>query len=399
MKRELVVSICTVLVIILFSALIIYMVEPKVGSKEVVKVGFIYNGDESVAYSNNFAVARNQVKKEYGKGIKIYEVKNVSEDKITDALKELTDDECDIIFSNSFEFGDEVKEYAKEHKDIEFCQATCSNANQEPVVKNYHTFMGEIYEGRYVSGVVAGIKIKDMISKGELDLDDTVVGCVASFPCAEVVSGYTAFLMGVRSVEPTAVLKVVYANTWSDYSTEYECAKKLIDAGCVVICQHTDTIGPAVACEETDGKNVVYHIGYNETMINIAPTTSLVSCRIDWEPYISGAIGAVIDGKSIEKAVKGNVHGNDIGAGFDQGWVEMKEINDLLLPSDTNETITKLIQKFKKGDVHVFVGNYEGVSVDDPNDTINLDMEYIENEKSSAPSFDYVLKDVVEIIE
>ncbi len=167
--------------------------------------------------------------------------------------------------------------------------------------------------------------------------------------------------------------------------------------GCVIISQHGDTIGPAVECENAKTDRPVYHVGYNEDMINVAPTTSLVGTRIDWAPYICGAVGAVLDEKRIEDAVSGNVHGNDIGAGFREGWVKMLELNPVIAPAGSEELIRETIEEIETGKRRVFQGNYVGVDPDDPDDVWDLNTEFPENQNASAPSFHYILRDVVVI--
>ena len=242
------------------------------------------------------------------------------------------------------------------------------------------------------------MKLKELVDAGTITEDEAVVGYVGAYPYAEVISGYTAFFLGVRSVMPDAVMKVKYANTWTDYNTEKKLATELIDEGCVLISQHSDTIGPAVACEEASAKGTtVFHVGYNQSMIGVAPTTSLVSCRINWNPYIVGAVGAVMNGENIEEAVKGHVHGNDIGAGFESDWVQLLEVNDAITGSEVSNKADDLIKQFKTGGIDVFKGNYLGVDPDDPSDTIDLTNGYMENAATSAPQFHYVLKDVIQI--
>lgn len=363
----------------------------------VMKVGFVYVGDASTAYTNNFVKAQESIENQYAGQIETVAQYNVSEGNVEEALEELVRAGCELIFTTSFGYGEKTKEFAGNHPEIQFCQATCSNANEEPVLKNYHTFMGNIYQGRYISGVVAGMKLAELIENGEITGEDAKIGYVGAYPYAEVISGYTAFFLGVRSVVPEAVMVVRYTDTWGNYLLEKECAKELIDEGCVIISQHSDTAGPAVACEETDRSQVVYYISYNESMSDIASTTYLTGSKINWEPYITEAVQAVLEGKDIEKCVKGNVNGNDVGAGFENGWVRMLEINEFTAADGTQERVESLIDDFKKGRIQVFQGDYTGVNSADPADTIDLREGYRENEKSSAPTFHYILKDVIMI--
>ena len=288
-----------------------------------------------------------------------------------------------------------MKTYAEAYPDIQFCQATCANANTDPVLSNYHTFMGAIYQGRYISGVVAGMKLAELIDDGRINADEAKVGYVGAYPYAEVISGYTAFFLGVRSVVPEATMTVRYTNTWDDYILEKKCAKDLINEGCIILSQHSDTTGPAVACEETDKDREVYIASYNQSMADVAPTTYLTGCKINWIPYMCEAVDAVVNERDIEQTVNGNVNGRDIGAGFDEGWVEMLELNEVVAADGTAEKVDELVEGFQSGNIHVFQGNYTGVNPDDPDDTYDLNNEYIENKNCSAPTFAYILKDVI----
>ena len=362
-------------------------------STKVIKAGFVYIGDTSTAYTNNFYRAQKALEVKYPDNIQTFAKFNVQEDdkSITSALQALAEEGCEIIFTTSYGYSKQTKLFAQSHPEIQFCQATGDNANTEPVLENYHTFMGTIYEGRYVSGIVAGLKLRE--------LNENKVGYVAAFPIPEVISGYTAFFLGVRSIVPEAVMSVMYTETWSNHAVEKAIAKKLIAEGCTVIAQHSDTTGPAIACEEANiyaGK-VVYSVGYNQTMIEVAPTTSLISSHINWSPYVNSACEAVLKEKKIETVVKGVVHGNDVAAGFQQGWVELIGLNPLVIAPGTQEIIDSTIKNLKAGNITVFQGDYIGVNPFDENDTWDLNTPYIENANQSAPSFCYVLEDVIRI--
>ncbi|MGN0414373.1 MAG: BMP family ABC transporter substrate-binding protein [Agathobacter sp.] len=364
-----------------------------------IKVGFVYVGDTSTGYTNNYYKAQQAVEKEYGERVTTIAKFNVPEDQAEGALQALVEEGCKLIFTTSYGYGESTKAYAKEHPEVQFCQATCDNANEEPYLSNYHTFMGRIYEGRYVSGVAVGMKLRELIDDGKITKDQARVGYVAAYPYAEVISGYTSFLLGVRSVVPEAVMTVKYTNTWGDYHLEKECAKELISEGCVIISQHSDTAGPASACEETDRSQNVFFVSYNESMRDIAPTTYLTGSKINWDPYVKEAVQAVLDKKTIEKRVKETINGNDAGAGFEGGWVEMLEINDFVAAEGTRDQVEKLVEAFQKDKVHVFQGDYTGVDPLDSKDTIDLNEEYHENENSSAPAFHYILDDVIRVEE
>lgn len=386
---------CAVVIAVVLAAVLSF----HKSESKTLKVGFIYVGDASTSYTNNFIEVQNAITDKYGKQVKTIAMCNVAEGTEEEYLERLIDSGCELIIATSYNYGVTMKKLAEKYPDIEFCMATCSNANEEPRLENYHTFMGAIYQGRYTAGVAAGMKLQELIDNGTITKEQAKIGYVAAYPYAEVISGYTAFLLGVRSVVPDAVMSVRYTNNWNDYLTEKKYAKEFIDEGCVIISQHSDTTGPATACEATDSDTPVYIVSYNESMANVAPTTYLTGCKINWEPYVTGAVESVLKDKKIEENVKGNVVGNDMGAGFEEGWVEMLELNELVAAKGTKAKMQEVINGFKKGKIQVFQGDYIGVDPEDPKDTCNLKKGYIENENSSAATFHYVLKDVITVEE
>ena len=360
-----------------------------------ITVGFIYDGDASTPYTANFIRAADTLQTEYHDRVKVIEKYNVPYESAEEVIRELAGEGCSLIITNSYGYGETAKAMAAEFPMIQFCEATCDNANDDPALDNYHTFMGEIYRGRYVSGVVAGAKLNEMIEQGIIDEDEAVLGYVAAYPVAEVISGYTSFLLGARSQCPSAVMRVRYTGTWTGYALEKDAANLLIDEGCVIISHHSNTIGSAIACESAAKPYTVYHVGYNQDMIDVAPTSELISCRIDWTPYILSAAEAVLADEDIESHVKGTVNGNDSGGGFAEGWVTMQELNAAAAAEGSVELIDKTIAELNNGSCHVFSGDYHGTSPDDPSDTCDLNTEYIENEHSSAPTFHYILDGIV----
>ena len=362
-------------------------------ARDVLKVGFIYDNDESTPYTYNFTLARRALEKALPGRVRIYAHSNVSESDMMEPIQELVRADCDIIFTNSY--SKLCVEAARMYPQVQFCQTSFFDGEHEDCPENYHTFNGAIYQGRYVTGVAAGLKLRDMIDTHVIGADEALVGYVGAFPSVEVVSGFTAFLLGVRSVAPEAVMHVRYTGSWNSYNREKAAAEALIEEGCLVIAQHTDTIGPAMACESASARQRVFHVGYNQNMIDIPPATSLISTRVVWTPYVVGAAKAVLEGRSIEKSVAGSVHGNDISGGLDLGWVEVMELNKQIAVYGTQEKLNKVIESLNNGSLEVFKGNYTGVSLKDPSDTIDLNQGYRENDKCSWATFHYLLEDVI----
>lgn len=399
MKRVYILSLICAVVAIIFMHSLVMINNVSSNKRDHIKVGFVYVGDSCNTYTNNFINAQKAIEVEFGDAVETIPKYNVPEGKEESYIRDLVSQGCDLIFTTSFGFGDTAKQIAKENPNIEFCIATCANANEDPLLPNVHNYMGEIYQGRYVAGVVAGMKLAELIKAGEITASQARIGYVGAFPYAEVISGYTAFLLGARSIVPETEMTVVYTNSWGDYDIEKKTAARLIDEGCVIISQHSDTDGPAVACEDVSSEKAVYHVGYNQSMANVAPTTSLISSRINWQHYMVAATGAVLNGKQIEKYVSGNIHGNDISGGFKEGWVQMLKLNETIAAQGTQEKINETIEALKKGKIDVFKGDYIGIDPFNPSDTFDLRNGYYENEKGSAPTFHYVLKDIIKIEE
>ena len=252
--------------------------------------------------------------------------------------------------------------------------------------------------GGTISGIAAGLKLKEMIDSGQISPEEAVVGYVGAFPVASVISGYTAFLVGVRSVVPDAVMKVKYSYTWAGYKEEKDCAQELLRAGCVLLSQHSDTIGPAIACEEASSDRPVVFVGCNKSLLDTAPRTALLSIRVNWSPYVISAVTAVRNHRKIEDTVSGIRNGNDVSIGYAQNALEILDLNKNLLPKNAEKILDDAIETIKKDPAAAYRGAYSGSDPADPDDTIDLTKGYIENAGSSAPSFHYLLKDVIEVI-
>lgn len=370
---------------------------------KLLKIGFIYNADTATAYTINFSRAQTELEDLFGDRIQVFAKYNIGESggPCDKAIEDFVAKGCRLIFAVSYGHGESVKKMAEKYPAVHFCHATGDLADKEPVLPNYHTFMGTIHEGRYVCGIIAGLKLQELIAKGKIKRTQAKIGYVAAYSFAEVISGYTAFFLGVSSIVPEAQMIVRYTYTWSNHVIEKKTAEQLINEGCVIISQHSDTAGPAIACEEASVKRgkTVFHVGYNQSMTDVAPTTSLVSCRIDWSPYVTAATKAVLAGKNIEKTVKSPYKNNDASAGFNSGWIEIVGMNRHILAEGTAETVEKIIKQFKNGNITVFQGNYMGINPIDENNTWDLRKPFIECENRSAPSFDYVLRDVITVEE
>ena len=253
-----------------------------------IRVGFLFENDEATPYTYNFSLARDALEHTLQDRVEILTMSNVLASETDEPIRSLVRQGCRMIFSNGS--SDQILTLAESYPEVTFCQASWFDAAGMTLPENYHSFKGAIHEVRYASGVAAGLKLRELIDSGKLAPEDAWAGYVAAFPYPEVISGYTAFLLGIRSVAPEARLRVRYANTWSHFSEEKATAEQLIADGCTVLAYDTDTIGPVVACEEAD--HPVYVVGYNVSMMDIAPNSALLSVRINWAPYVVAAVKA-----------------------------------------------------------------------------------------------------------
>ena len=345
-----------------------------------IKVGLILLHDENIGYDEIHLNGFMEMVKALGLTEEQYSIKyNVPETEVCyDKAIELVDEGCDVIFADSFGHESYLLQAASEHPEVQFCHATGYQAKGSGLT-NMHNYFTAIYEARYVSGVVAGLKLNEMIDNGKITAEQAVMGYVGAYPYAEVISGYTAFYLGARSVCPSVTMKVTYTNSWADMALEKEAADALIAQGCVLISQHADTTGAPTACQAAG----VPCVGYNVSMISVAPDSALTSAAVVWGPYYTYAVKCLIDGEEIA---------TDWCKGYVDGAVEIKELNEKTVAAGTEETVNAVIEKLKNGELHVFdtsTFTVDGKVLED--ETYVWDGYYHESELASAPSFTYII--------
>ena len=258
------------------------------------KAGFIFLHDENSTYDLNFMNAAKEACEKLG--VECVTKTNIPEgQECYEAACELADAGCDFIFADSFGHEDYIIEAAKEYPDIQFSHATGTKAHTENL-SNYHNAFASIYDGRYLAGIAAGMKLNEMIENGDITADQAKIGYVGAYTYAEVISGYTSFFLGARSVCPSVTMEVTFTGSWYDETAEKEGANKLIQDGCVLISQHADSMGAPTACETAGVPNV----SYNGSTESACPNTFIVSSRINWEPYFEYAINCVANGTPID---------------------------------------------------------------------------------------------------
>ena len=352
------------------------------------KVGFIFLHDENSTYDLNFMNAAKEACETLG--VESVFKTNIPEDQSCyEAAAELADAGCNIVFADSFGHEDYIIQAAKEFKDVQFCHSTGTKAHTEGL-DNYHNAFASIYEGRYLAGVAAGLKLNEMIDNGDFAAEDAKIGYVGAFTYAEVVSGYTSFFLGARSVCPTATMEVTFTGSWYDETAEKEAANKLIANGCKLVSQHADSMGAPTACETAGVPNV----SYNGSTISACPNTFIVSSRIDWAPYYEFVINAVANGETIPADWTGTLA---------TGSVVLTEVNEAAAAAGTDDKIAEVKAALEAGTIHVFdtanftVGGETLTSYMADVDTdanyeadteVILDGYFHESEMRSAPYFD-----------
>ena len=359
--------------------------------KDQIKVGLIYVGDENEGYTAAHYAGALEMKEALGLGDDQIVIKwNIPEDETCyDAAVDLADQGCNIIFANSFGHESYMLQAAAEFPEVQFCHATGYQASGSGLA-NMHNYFTSVYESRYVSGVVAGLKLNEMIADGTITADGAKIGYVGAFPYAEVISGFTSFFLGVRSVCPEATMEVTYTNSWASFDLEKEAAEALIADGCVLISQHADTTGAPTACEAAG----VPVVGYNISMIATAPTQALTSASINWGPYTTYAVESVINGESFEA---------DWCHGYAEGADKITELNEAVIAEGTAEKVKEVEDAIIAGTLHVF--DTSTWTVDGKNlDTYEKNgIEYIsdgyfhESEFASAPAFDIIIDGITDL--
>ena len=358
---------------------------------DALKVGFIFLHDENSTYDLNFMNAAKEACANLGLSEDQYIFKtNIDEtQECYDAACELADAGCNIVFADSFGHEAFLMEAAQDFPEVQFCHSTGTRAHTEGLA-NYHNAFASIYEGRYLAGIAAGMKLNEMIEAGEFTAEEAKIGYVGAFTYAEVVSGYTSFFLGARSVCPTATMEVTFTGSWYDETAEKEGANKLIANGCKLISQHADSMGAPTACEMAGVPNV----SYNGSTVDACPNTFIVSSRIDWAPYYEYVINAVKNGETIDADWTGTLA---------TGSVVLTDINEQAAAEGTAEAIADAKAKLEDGTLFVFdTANFtvEGKTLDsymadvDSDAAYEKDTEVIENgifmesKFRSAPYFD-----------
>lgn len=355
------------------------------------KIGFICLHDENSTYDLNFLNAVDKIQE----ALKLTDEQVIVKVNIPEgnecyvAAKDLVAEGCNIVFANSFGHESFMIQAAKEFPEVEFCHATGTKAHTEGL-DNFHNAFASIYEGRYLAGVAAGLKLNEMIKAGKITAEQAKIGYVGAYTYAEVISGYTSFYLGAKSVCPSATMDVQFTGSWYDAPEEKNAAEALIARDCVLISQHADSMGAPGACEAAGIPNV----SYNGSTYDSCYETFIVSSAINWAPYYNYIIGQYVKGEKIDA---------DWCGGIAEGSVVLTGINQDVAAEGTIDAIKAAVEKIKSGELKVFdTANFtkDGAAVEsykadvDTDDAFTPDTEVIsdgyfhESEYRSAPCFD-----------
>ena len=356
-----------------------------------VKFGLICLHDENSTYDKNFIEGFKEAVANLGLTEEQYVIKtNIPEgNECYEAAVDLAEDGCNIVFANSFGHESYILQAAKEYPAVQFCHATGTMAHTENL-DNFANAFASIYEGRFLAGVAAGMKLNEMIADGTITADNALMGYVGAYTYAEVISGYTSFYLGAKSVCPTVTMKVQFTGSWYDEAAEKEAATKLLSEGCVLISQHADSMGAPTACEEAGVPN----ISYNGATVASCPNTFIVSSRINWAPYYEYVVNTIVAGEKVAKDWTGTI---------ETGSVVLTDVNTQAAAAGTQDKIDEVKAALVAGEVNVFdtatftVGgaaleSYQADVDTDANYTpdteVIVDGAFCESTYRSAPYFD-----------
>lgn len=367
-------------------------VEADVEIPSDMKFGFIFLHDENSTYDLNFINGAKDAAKALGlSDDQIILKTNVPEgQECYETAADLADQGCAAVFADSFGHEDYMIQAAQEYPDVQFCHATGTKAHTEGL-DNYHNAFASIYEGRYLAGVAAGMKLNEMIADGKITEDQAKIGYVGAFTYAEVISGFTSFFLGARSECPSATMEVTFTGSWYDETAEKEGAKNLINDGCVLISQHADSMGAPTACEEAG----VPDVSYNGSTGDACPNTYLISSRIDWAPYMMLMMKNTASGEAIPADWTGTLA---------SGSVKLTDLNTNVAAEGTQDELDKVTAGLEDGSIHVFDTSkftFKGAALDEsfmadvdtdeaytPDTNVVSDGYFHESEYRSAPYFD-----------
>ena len=308
-----------------------------------IKIGMLCLHDKNSTYDKNFITAMEEVQRELGLRDDQVIIKTgiPEDDTCYQEAMNLVDAGCNIIFADSFGHEAYMLKAAKKAPKVLFAHATGTRAHTENL-PNFVNAFASIYEGRFLAGVAAGLKLNEMIAAGKFTAEEAKMGYVGAYTYAEVISGYTSFYLGAKSVCPNVTMEVKFTGSWYDPKKEGDAAETLIANGCKLISQHADSMGAPNACEKAGVPNVTYNISTEEA----CPNTYLIGSKINWAPYFTYIINCAINGVT--------ALGFDWTGDLATGSVEVLKLNEEKAAPGTKKAIEAAIEGLKNGTINVF---------------------------------------------
>ena len=311
-------------------------------SKDDFKLGVILLHDEDSTYDLNFINAVKDAQKQLGlKDSQVIFKRGIPEgNECYEAACDLVDEGCKVIFADSFGHEPYMIKAAEKFPEVQFCHATGTKAHTQGL-KNYHNAFASIYEGRFLAGVAAGMKLNEMIEAGTITADKAKMGYVGAYTYAEVISGLTSFYLCAKYVCPSVTMDVQFTGSWYKEDAEKTAALALIDAGCVLISQHADSMGAPSACEDRNVPNV----SYNGSTEAACPNTFIVSSKIDWAPYVKYICESTMNGTEIKADWCGDLK---------TGSVKLSDLGKKAATAGTQAKTDEVKALLESGKLHVF---------------------------------------------
>lgn len=372
--------------------------------KADLKVGVILVGDDNEGYTYAHIKGIQEAAAELGMDeSQIVWKYTIAEDATcTETALDLVDQGCNLVISNSYGHQSFMEEAASQNPDVTFVSMTGDTAAKSGLA-NFKNAFTHVFESRYVSGVVAGMKVAELIADGKLteanyDGENVKIGYVGAYPYAEVVSGYSAFFLGIQSIVPNVTMEVSYTNSWFDITMEAAAAEALMADGCVIIGQHADSTGAPSAVQAAQEKGTVaYSIGYNVDMLSVAPDAALTSATNNWSVYYKYAFSAMLNGEEIA---------TDWAKGYSENAVAITALG-ASCAAGTAEKVAEIEEKIHNGELHVFdttTFTVGGEHLDSYNTSYGFegnelitDGYFHESELRSAPAFDIRIDGIKEL--
>ncbi len=316
-------------------------------AKDDIKIGLICLHDEQSTYDKNFIYAMKEAVNELGLREDQLVIKTgiPENEKCYNTAVELVEQGCNIIFADSFGHEDHIMRAAEEYTSVRFFHATGTKAHTAQL-GNYFNAFASIYEGRYLAGVAAGMKLVELYGDkedGKVSDENAKIGYVGAYPYAEVKSGYTSFFLGVRSIVPNATMEVKFTSSWYDAAAENATAISLIERGCKLISQHADSMGAPNACKKKGIPNVTYNVSTE----NDCEGSYVIGSRINWAPYYKYIVEATIKNETIPYDWTGTLQ---------SGSVELLELGKAAAQG-TAEKLAEVKAALQNGTLNVFDTN------------------------------------------